>query len=200
MIRIVIDTNILVSALLQPEGPPAAVFMLALSPLVKLCISGPVYEEYEEVICRPRFKRSPEVIEKTLADIRQSGDWVRPGVKLEVCADPDDNIFLECAVAAEAHYLVTGNRKDFPGHWGQTRVVTAREFLDVIADAAPQLLRPPVSCFIMNKGPDAVCARATAAGQSLDRRHRGDVCHVHGGARHHRGQRVVAAHRRQPVG
>jgi putative PIN family toxin of toxin-antitoxin system len=55
MIRVVIDTNILVSALLQPSGLPAQVFVLALGASIQLCVSGEVYAEYEEVISRPRF-------------------------------------------------------------------------------------------------------------------------------------------------
>jgi putative PIN family toxin of toxin-antitoxin system len=57
MIRVVIDTNILVSALLQPSGLPAQVFVLALGGSIQLCVSGEVYAEYEEVISRPRFQR-----------------------------------------------------------------------------------------------------------------------------------------------
>jgi uncharacterized protein len=94
MIRVVIDTNILVSALLQPEGLPAAVLMLALSGRVQLCVSDPVFAEYEEVIRRPRFKRSPKVIDSTLRSIRKLGHWVKPTAQVEECSDQDDNIFL----------------------------------------------------------------------------------------------------------
>ncbi|MGA2267327.1 MAG: putative toxin-antitoxin system toxin component, PIN family [Bryobacteraceae bacterium] len=135
MIRVVIDTNILVSALLQPEGLPAAILMLALSPRVHICVSDPVYAEYEEIIRRPHLKRDPGVIEKTLAAIREGSHWVKPTATVQACSDPDDNMFLECAEAAEAHFLVTGNPRDFPPGWGQTRVVTTREFVAVITDA-----------------------------------------------------------------
>ncbi len=57
MIRVVLDTNIIVSALLQPLGPPAQVFLLAIGASIQLCVSGNVYAEYEEVIRRPRFRR-----------------------------------------------------------------------------------------------------------------------------------------------
>ena len=50
MIRVVIDTNVIVSALLQPLGPPARVFLLALSGVIRLCVSGNVFAEYDEVI------------------------------------------------------------------------------------------------------------------------------------------------------
>lgn len=133
MIRVVLDTNIIVSALLQPLGPSARIFMMALSDLIQLCMSGSVYAEYEEVISRPRFKRSPEIIAGALQAIRGKGLWVRPAEKLRVCLDPDDDMFLECAQAAHADYLVTGNLKHFPITWQETRVVTPRWLLDNIS-------------------------------------------------------------------
>ncbi len=78
MSRVVLDTNIIVSPLLQPLGVPAQVFMLALSGILQLCVSGSIYAEYEEVLRRPRFQRDEEVIIKTLQGIRENGFWVRP--------------------------------------------------------------------------------------------------------------------------
>jgi putative PIN family toxin of toxin-antitoxin system len=133
MIRVVLDTNIIVSALLQPLGPPAQVFELALGGVMQLCVSGSIYAEYEEVISRPRFQRSTEIIAATLQAVRENGHWVRPAETVRACADPDDDIFLECAQAAEAEFLVTGNLKHFPTAWGVTRIVTARWLLDIVA-------------------------------------------------------------------
>ncbi len=133
MIRVVLDTNIIVSALLQPLGSPAQIFELALSGVVQICVTGAIYAEYEEVIRRPRFQRPEEIIAGTLQAIREKGYWVKPSKAVSVCADPDDDIFLECAEAAEASYLVTGNLKHFPVSCGKTRIVTARWLLDSIS-------------------------------------------------------------------
>jgi uncharacterized protein len=133
MIRVVLDTNILISALLTPQGLPAQVFLLAiLEPDTQLCVSGDIYAEYEEVIRRPQFKRSAGEIEATLRVIREKGLWVKPTGKVHACSDADDNIFLECAQSAAAHYLVTGNLKHFPLAWASTQIVTARQFLDEV--------------------------------------------------------------------
>jgi uncharacterized protein len=132
MIRVVLDTNIIVSALLQPLGPPAQVFLLAIGGSTQLCVSGNVYAEYEEVIRRPRFRRHESIIVATLDSIREKGLWVRPTEAIRACADPDDDIFLECAQAARAGYLITGNIKDFPPSWQDTHVVTARRFLEIM--------------------------------------------------------------------
>ena len=85
MIRVVIDTNILVSALLRPLGLPAQVFILALSGSLQLCVSGEVYAEYEEVINRlrfqrPRFQRDQE----TVAGDKRANDTRRQTVRQTV--------------------------------------------------------------------------------------------------------------------
>jgi uncharacterized protein len=130
MIRVVLDTNILISALLTPQGPPTQVFLMTiLQPDTQLCVSGDIYAEYEEVIRRPRLHRSDSEIEAALRAVRENGLWVIPRDKVRACSDPDDDIFLECAQAASAHYIVTGNAKHFPATWGSTRIVTARQFL-----------------------------------------------------------------------
>ena len=133
MIRVVLDTNIIVSALLQPLGPPAQVLMLALGGSIQLCVSGSVYAEYEEVTSRPRFQRSEDIKAGALRAIREQGVWVRPTERVTACTDPDDDIFLECAVAAKADYLVTGNLKHFPTSWAGSRVVTPRSLLDSLS-------------------------------------------------------------------
>jgi uncharacterized protein len=134
MIRVVIDTNILVSALLQPEGLPAAVMMLVLSGEAQLCVSDAVFAEYDEVIRRPHLKRPPDVIEGTLQSIRKLGHWVKSSVRVEECTDPDDNVFLECAQAGGADYLITGNKRHFPDRWKKTKVVSARELIELLME------------------------------------------------------------------
>jgi uncharacterized protein len=134
MIRVVLDTNIIVSALLQPLGPPAQVFLLAIGGSIQLCVSGDVYAEYEEVIRRPRLRLDETVVIAALNTIRENGLWVRPTESVTACADPDDDIFLECAQAAEAAYVVTGNIKDFPASWQKTQIVTALHVLDILSN------------------------------------------------------------------
>ena len=59
---------------------------------------------------------------------------MKPTVRVEECSDPDDNIFLECAQAASADYLVTGNRRHFPARWKKTLVIGAREAIELLVD------------------------------------------------------------------
>lgn len=143
MIRVVFDTNVFVSALLQPLGPPAQLFVLAIVGItIQLCATGEIYAEYEEVIRRSKFKRTQTEIENALATVRQKGLWVKPSSKVFACADPDDNIFLECAEAAQADYIITGNLRDFPSAWARTRIVTPRQMLDIISQGQQKFGKP----------------------------------------------------------
>ncbi len=131
MIRVVLDTNILISALLSPQGRPMQVLLMVILQLdTQLCVSGDVYAEYEEVIRRPRLNRTESEIAATLRAVRENGLWVIPTEKVRACSDSDDDIFLECAQAAAAQFLVTGNVRDFPATWSSTKIVTARQFLE----------------------------------------------------------------------
>jgi putative PIN family toxin of toxin-antitoxin system len=131
MIRVVLDTNIVVSALLQPLGPSARIFILAVNGTLQPCVSGAIYDEYDEVLRRPRLKINETIITETLTAIKREGVWVKSPPALTICPDPDDDIFVSCAAAAKANYIVTGNIKDFPDLWEATMVVTPRQFLEI---------------------------------------------------------------------
>jgi putative PIN family toxin of toxin-antitoxin system len=134
MIRVVLDTNIVVSAMLRSGGLPEAVFNLAVDRVVQLCVAEAIMAEYEEVLHRARLHIHPDKVTNALGRIREAGLLVTPTTPVTAARDPDDAIFLECAQAADAQYLVTGNQIDFPDVWAGTRIVTARQFLEVIAD------------------------------------------------------------------
>jgi len=134
MIRVVLDTNIIVSAMLVPAGKQASILLLALRGDIALCASLPVLEEYEEVLRRPRFRLRPAEIATLLQNIRGLGTIVTPSRTLSVSTDEADNRFLECAEAADADYLVTGNTRHFPLTHHRTQIVTGSRFLEILAD------------------------------------------------------------------
>jgi len=125
MIRVVIDTNVLVSALLHAGGLPETVINLAVSGHVQWVASDPILAEYAAVLLRPRLAIDPDKAADAMARIRAATSLVMPTVRIAAASDPDDNMFLECAQAGDADYVVTGNVRHFPGTWGKTRVVTA---------------------------------------------------------------------------
>jgi putative PIN family toxin of toxin-antitoxin system len=135
MIRVVLDTNVVVSSLLTPSGTQATVLMLALTGHVALYVSTSVLAEYEEVLRRPRLKLQPRQVEAVMAAIRRVGHLVEPIRTVAVSPDESDNRFLECAEAAGADWLVTGNTRHFPKSHKGTQTVTGRRFLDVVAES-----------------------------------------------------------------
>ena len=88
------------------------------------------------MLSRPHLRIRKGLRLQLLQLIKNSGHIVAPSRRLEVCGDPDDNIFLECADKAGADYLITGNQKHFPKFWKKTKIITSREFISL---AAPHL-------------------------------------------------------------
>lgn len=109
---------------------PEAVIDLAISGEIRWFASESVLAEYEEVLKRPRLA----------IDAGKVADAMAPAARVAAASDPDDNQFLECAEAAQAHYLVTGNIRHFPEVWKETRMVTPREFIDAWTAAPDDLL------------------------------------------------------------
>jgi len=131
VIRVVIDTNVVVSATLVRHGYPAAILDLVVSGAIAPDVSIPILAEYREVLARPRIMKSAAGAREIVAAIKAGGLVVEPFEKLTVCADPDDDIFVECAVQSGADFLITGNVRDFPSSYGHTRIVTPREFVEL---------------------------------------------------------------------
>ncbi|MFY9825192.1 MAG: putative toxin-antitoxin system toxin component, PIN family [Thermoanaerobaculia bacterium] len=130
--KIVLDTNVLVSGLLQPFGPSGQIVRRVATGELVLCHDPRIMAEYQEVLTREKFRFDPERIEALLDQIRADGILVvaRPlAVRLP---DPDDEPFLEIALAGAVQYLVTGNGKHYPVEARQgTEVVSPREFIEL---------------------------------------------------------------------
>jgi putative PIN family toxin of toxin-antitoxin system len=138
LLRLVIDTNVLVSAAIKPAGLQRTVFLIAISKPARLYVSHPILEEYGDVLARPELRIRKGLRLQLLQLIKNHGHTVVPTRQVEATTAPPDNIFLECADAARADYLVTGNQKHFPRFWKKTKVVTPREFVSL---AAPHLVK-----------------------------------------------------------
>jgi uncharacterized protein len=132
-LRLVIDTNILVSAALKPDGLQRTVLVLAMTKPARLYVTTAILAEYREVLARPEFKIRRSLRQQLLQFIKRHAHLVDLGRVLQVAKDPDDNKFLECADAARADYLITGNQRHFPMFWKKTKVITSREFINIVA-------------------------------------------------------------------
>jgi len=137
-LRLVVDTNIVVSAALKPDGRQRTVLLLAITTPARLYVSNAILTEYQAVLSRPEFQIRKGLRQQLLDLLKKRAHLVNPVRRIQVANDPEDNKFIECADAARADYLVTGNVRHFPKFWKNTKIVTSREFLNL---AAPHLVR-----------------------------------------------------------
>jgi uncharacterized protein len=132
-LRLVVDTNIVVSAALKPVGLQRTVLVLAIIKPARLYVSNQILTEYRDVLSRPESQIRKGLRPQLLDLIRKRAHLVNPVRAIQVAGDPEDDKFIECADAARADYFVTGNLRHFPKFWKNTKVVTSREFLSLVA-------------------------------------------------------------------
>jgi len=131
--RVVYDTNVVASATLKAGSVPASLVTLALDRRVRLCLSSGIFAEYEAVLKRPKFAFDAHAVDTFLHDLQRVAVMVFPAKQVHVAPHEPDNRFLECAQAARAQYLVTGNKKHFPFSVFQgTHVVSPSEFARIV--------------------------------------------------------------------
>jgi putative PIN family toxin of toxin-antitoxin system len=127
-----------VSAALKPQGFARTVMLLASAKPAHWYVSDAIMSEYSEVLKRPELNIRKSLCQRYFQLIKNHARLIVPSRLPIITADPDDNIFLECADAARADYLVTGNRQHFPEYWKRTKIISSREFLNIVA---PHLIR-----------------------------------------------------------
>jgi len=132
-LRLVIDTNVVVSAALKPGGLQRTVVLLAMTKPTCWYVSDPIVSEYATVLARPELKIRRSLRQQLLQLIKNHARVVIPSRLPQVTSDLADNMFIECADAARADYLVTGNQRHFPKFWKNTKIITSSEFLSVLA-------------------------------------------------------------------
>lgn len=133
--RVVVDSNVIVSAMLSPHAPPAQVVRLLLQGDVVPLHDDRILAEYEEVLKRPKFDFDPEDVRAIIDSIDRAGETVFARPLPLTLPDPDDLPFLEVAVAASADALVTGNTRHFGSTAGRhdVRIASPRDSLALVA-------------------------------------------------------------------
>ena len=128
----VIDTNVLVSAMLRWDSVPGNIMELAFGGSIVPILNDSIVAEYREVLSRPKFHLSEEIINDVLDTINENGLYA-DAEELEIeLPDPKDRVFYEVVMEErkeEDAYLVTGNIKHFPA---KPFIVTPRQMLDII--------------------------------------------------------------------
>ncbi len=136
MLKVVFDTNVIVSAALYEKSLPALLLSLGLEDKVRFFVSPALLHEYEAVLKRPRFKLSHREITELMGKINRKALIVTPTKRLKILkADEPDNRILECAIEADADFIITGNKKHFPfEEFKGSKIVTSREFINSISE------------------------------------------------------------------
>jgi putative PIN family toxin of toxin-antitoxin system len=130
MTRVVADTNVYISALVF-GGVPQRVLDLVFSRGLLLYVSPSIMDEVTGTLIA-KFDWTRKDVEMFLPPLWGRCIIIKPTIRLKVSPDPDDNHILECAAAAEAAFLITGNAKHFPKSHGITRIVSPRQMLDTL--------------------------------------------------------------------
>lgn len=146
--RVVLDTNVYISSLINPSGTPSKVWHLVLDGQISGCITNHLWEELKDVLSRPKIRHvllknqnsivvdiiidSPHSIFSFIPEFQPEKNWIPD--------DEDDNWVIQCALTAKAAYIISGDR-DFADLGGQVEgipIVTPTEFLQRFADVIPK--------------------------------------------------------------
>lgn len=127
--RIVLDTNVLISGVLNPHGAPGSILNAVLNEQITVLVDSRILFEYRDVLLRPRFRFPRDYVESVLEFLEHEGTHITAGPTPAVIPDAADIPCYEVAVAGQAHCLVTGNARHFPA---TPLVVSPREFLDTL--------------------------------------------------------------------
>jgi putative PIN family toxin of toxin-antitoxin system len=136
--RVVLDTNVIVSGVLSSLGASNTILQAWRSGRFQLITSAPLLSELEDVLARPHITRrsgfSPAEAAALVQAIGDTAIVVSPTEHITLVRDPDDNRLLEAAGAVEAEYLVSGDKEVLDiNEYGSTQVVTPARFVAILA-------------------------------------------------------------------
>ncbi len=133
MIRDVLDTSVLVSAVISPNGPNAEIFDFFVSKELRPYVTEALLEQYSAVF---NYERLQHLDRRRIGLLRSLLDRVaikvKPQGRLKISSHEEDNRVYECAVAAKVTYIVTENRKHFKEPYKITKIINARQLLAVL--------------------------------------------------------------------
>jgi putative PIN family toxin of toxin-antitoxin system len=136
-VKVVLDTNIHVSALVIPGGAAERVIRMAIEGAFDVAISRPILDELLGVLSR-KFSREAEELARTAIFLSSFAEMVAPAERIRVLSEADNRI-LECATAAAAGFIVTGDREILTlGTWQGVEILSLRQFLARLGREAMQ--------------------------------------------------------------
>jgi putative PIN family toxin of toxin-antitoxin system len=125
--RIVLDTNVIVSALINPNGMPGRILALVLNGKIKIVYDNRIIFEYIDVLSRKNFGFNEEIINDVMDYFGNDGEFINSEYINIKFIDDTDKKFYEAFKSGEAEYLITGNIKHFPKENG---IIIPKEFVE----------------------------------------------------------------------
>ena len=134
MIIAILDSNIFISAFLF-NGNQRKLLSYAMAGKYRIAISDMILDEIKDVLLRPKFKLTHEQVKKIINEIESLCTLYYPTETIrDACRDEDDNIILECAVAAKAEYIITGDDDLLSiKKYKNTTIVNSADFIKIVA-------------------------------------------------------------------
>jgi putative PIN family toxin of toxin-antitoxin system len=132
MQKMMVDTNVLVSTLINNGYPHLVIQEALINKHIELCLSNDLLKEYYEVLNRNKFSGYQNFATNAhmlLVDIKMIGHTYDPKVSYDIMGDQDDNKLLELAETCKADFLITGNLNDFTmSSFKETKIVTPKNY------------------------------------------------------------------------
>ncbi|MCL2196322.1 MAG: putative toxin-antitoxin system toxin component, PIN family [Treponema sp.] len=125
--RVVIDTNVLVSALISANGTPAKILAALLNDKITILYDNRIIFEYLKILSRDIFKFDNEVINELIIYIHHKGEYINADYSKVKFEDEIDKKFYEVFKTGFAGFLITGNKKHFPK---EKEIVSPKEFIE----------------------------------------------------------------------
>ena len=134
MVKVVLDTNVVLSAILF-GGKPRQILEAALGGTIRICISGPTIGELEKVLQRPKFGFSSQMVQTIISEITAIAEWIEPQEHRGLVKDdPEDNMFLDCAIEGKVDYLISGDHHLLSiGKCEGVQLINPDGFIEVLA-------------------------------------------------------------------
>ncbi|NJO40556.1 MAG: putative toxin-antitoxin system toxin component, PIN family [Cyanobacteria bacterium CRU_2_1] len=133
--RIIIDTNVLVSAVLRDRDPELVIQFIVDHPEFEWVVSQDILTEYKEVLSRAKFRLTQAIRDQWFNLLDTFPTLIEVDISIDFPTDPDNAKFLACAIAANADFLITGDQGLAEGkNLISTVVITVASFKNLFCD------------------------------------------------------------------
>jgi putative PIN family toxin of toxin-antitoxin system len=126
--KVVLDTNVIVSALINPQGTPGEILSLVLAKKITVCYDNRIFSEYWEVLRKSKFDFNIILVDEFLNFIKENGEYIVAIPQKIRFIDEDDKMFYDVYKSGDVNCIITGNKKHFPK---EKNIITPKEYVEL---------------------------------------------------------------------